>query len=94
VKGIAAYNMMGRQPILPTQQLLYCNNSLVSVLLGVGFGRRDLQTLPRQTSFLCGFLKEEFIRITHEAWRNWNTILNRRLPTITQKYFEKSHKTH
>jgi hypothetical protein len=35
--------------------------------------------------------KEEFIRITHETCRNWNTILNRRLPTLKQKYFAKSH---
>jgi hypothetical protein len=36
-------------------------------ILGAAFGHRDHQTLP---SF-CGDLpKKEFIRITHEAWRN------------------------
>jgi hypothetical protein len=59
----------------------------------LAFGHRDLQTLPCHTSFCADFSKKEFIRITHEAWRNWNTILNRLLPTLTWKDFAKSHET-
>jgi hypothetical protein len=46
-------------------------------------GHRDLQTLPRQTSFCGDFSKEEFIQTTRETWRNCNTIMNRLLPMLT-----------
>jgi hypothetical protein len=46
MKGIAGFNMMGRRPTLQRQQL-YCKSSLMSALLGVAFGHRDLQTLLR-----------------------------------------------
>jgi hypothetical protein len=54
--------------------------SLVSALLGTVFGHLDIQTSPRHTSFCGDFSKKDFIRITHDAWRNLNTILNRLLP--------------
>jgi hypothetical protein len=44
------------------------------------------------TSLCREFSIKEFIGITREAWRNWNTILNRLLRTLTQKQFEKSQK--
>jgi hypothetical protein len=59
---------------LPLSQLLYCKSSLVSALFSVAFGHRDLQILPSQTSFCRDFSKKEFIRTTHEAWKNWNNI--------------------
>jgi hypothetical protein len=52
MKGIAGFSMLGRRLSLRTQPL-YCKSSLVSALLGVAFGHRDLRTLIRQTSF-CG----------------------------------------
>jgi hypothetical protein len=36
---------------------------------------------------------KRFIRITQEAWRNWNTIPNRLLPIPTHRHFAKSHET-
>jgi hypothetical protein len=72
-----------------TQQLLYCKSPLVSTFLGRTFGNGDLQTLPCKTSSCGHFSKKEFIQIMHKAWTNWNTILSRLLPTMTQKHFEK-----
>jgi hypothetical protein len=40
--------------------VLYFKSSFVSALLGVAFGRRDLQTLPDQTSFCGDFSKSLF----------------------------------
>lgn len=37
-----------------SQQFIYCTTSLMSVLLGVAFGRRSLQTSPRHTYFCRG----------------------------------------
>jgi hypothetical protein len=44
MKGIASFNTMGRK-----QQLLYWKSSLIKLLLGVAFGHRDIQAIPRQT---------------------------------------------
>jgi hypothetical protein len=93
IKQIVGFKIMGQRPTLRTQ-LPYCKSYLMSVLLGVAFGHRDLQTLTRQTSSCRSVSKKEVIRITHEVWRKWNLILNRLLPTLTQKHFAKSHGTH
>jgi hypothetical protein len=70
MKGIVGFNIMGRRSTLQTQDLLYCKISLVSALLGVAFGHRNLQTLPRHTYFCGDLSKKGFIQITQEAWRN------------------------
>jgi hypothetical protein len=51
------------------------------------FGRglwplRSPDLISLRTFFQRGFLKEEFIRITHKAWKNWNTTLNRLFSTL------------
>jgi hypothetical protein len=93
MKVTAGFNMVELPPTLRTR-LLHFKSSVVSALLGVAFGHRDLQTLPCLGS-LCGdFSKKEFIGITNEVWGNLNTMLNRLLQTLTQKYFTKSHETH
>jgi hypothetical protein len=48
--------MMGRRPTLQIQ-LVVCKSSLLSALLGLAFGHRDLLTLPSHY-FLLEFLKE------------------------------------
>jgi hypothetical protein len=42
-----------------------------------GLATVSLQTLHRQNSFCGNSTKKEFIWITYEALRDWNTILNR-----------------
>jgi hypothetical protein len=68
-KKIAGFKMTGRRPTLQTQ-LLHCKSSLVSALLGVAFGHRDLRALLRQNTSCGDFSNKKFIRITHEAWRD------------------------
>jgi hypothetical protein len=49
----------------------------VKVLWGVAFGYRYLQTLPRHTVSVAISKRKKFVGITHEAWKNLKTILNR-----------------
>jgi hypothetical protein len=76
------FNVMGGRPT--SKKLL--QSCLVSALLGVTFGHRDLHTSPRQPSFCYRFLNER-IWVTHKAWRKWNTVLDRLLPTAINKHF-------
>jgi hypothetical protein len=46
---------------LRTQHLFNCKFYLASSLLGVFFGHRGLQTLPRWTAFCVDFSKKEFV---------------------------------
>jgi hypothetical protein len=62
-------------------------------LLSMVFGHRDIRTIQHETPFCGDFSRKQFIRITHDAWRNRNTTLNTLLPTLTQKQFALSHET-
>jgi hypothetical protein len=67
--------------------------SLISALLDEAFDHHDLLISRRPTSLRADFREKEFVRITHETRRNWNTVFNTLLPTLAQKHFVKSHKT-
>ena len=56
INGIAGFSKIGRQPILPKQQLS-CRTSFVMVLPDVGFGCHDSQTSCQLTSFCGDFVK-------------------------------------
>jgi hypothetical protein len=53
----------------------------------MAFGHPDLQTLHHMMSFFGNFSKKESLQIIYEAWVNRDTLLNRLLPAVTQKYF-------
>jgi hypothetical protein len=60
MKRTASLNMMGCEHTTALLQEFF-----VERIFGRGLGHRDLQTLPRQTTFCWDFSKKEFIRLTH-----------------------------
>jgi hypothetical protein len=81
VCGLWEFGLVTLRPGPQTQQL-YCKVCLMSALLGVAFGHRDLQTSLHQTS-LCGhFSKKDFTWVTYGTWRKRITVLNTLLPTL------------